>query len=348
MTSVCYDGPNNFIDLIEKDGYFIIKNFFKRDAVEAVRSELKAVLDKDEARRKKIQGPPVDASVPYRSIYTKLMHTIWFPSLQSPRYHDLVNDMFDSVYIQDLMKGLCGDNFRLRIDLIRRSSGENDHVADFQLPHVWHRDTPGEFTYGIFFDDMPEHGGGGTAVIPGTHWDARDPRWDLMIGEKKNMTRKHYLGNRPLLFVPEDLSAKAKMNKRVSQKANASKVEISGQMGDLYLFLNDTWHGRAPNISGKRWMISRVGGFATDFPFKDDIPLPEDAHRLHGALETYYDRNPAPNTQTDTLFRRMNFKRKSNTLTRLAAMEKDKLLKEFYTRPEVAEAREALLQKHGV
>jgi len=214
MSTVCYDGPSNFIDIVEKDGYFLIKNFFKREAVEKARAELKIILDKDESRRKKMGGPAVDASVEFRSIYTKLMHTIWFPSLQSPSYLELTNDMFSSQYLKDFIRGLAGDNFRMRVDLIRRSSGENDWVDNFQLPHVWHRDTLGEFTFGIFFDDLPEDGAGGTAVIPGTHWDTRDPRWDLMLGPEKNMTRKHHLGNRDLLTLPPEYAAEAKLNQR--------------------------------------------------------------------------------------------------------------------------------------
>jgi len=106
MSTVCYDGPSNFIDIVEKDGYFLIKNFFKREAVEKARAELKIILDKDESRRKKMGGPAVDASVEFRSIYTKLMHTIWFPSLQSPSYLELTNDMFSSQYLKDFIRGL--------------------------------------------------------------------------------------------------------------------------------------------------------------------------------------------------------------------------------------------------
>ena len=348
MSTVCYDGPSNFIDIVEKDGYFLIKNFFKREAVEKARAELKIILDKDEARRKKAGGPAVDASVEFRSIYTKLMHTIWFPSLQSPSYLNLTNDMFAAPVMKDFIKGLAGDNFRMRVDLIRRSSGENDWVHDFQLPHVWHRDTLGEFTFGIFFDDMPEQGGGGTAVIPETHWDTRDPRWDLMLGPEKNFTRKHHLGKRELLFLPEDYVPEAKLNARVAKKANAKKVEISGQMGDIYFFLNDSWHGRAPNVTEKRWMISRIGCFATEFPFKDDIPLPAGMQNLKGPMGEHFNRHQAPNTQPDTLLRRMAYKRKPNLLNRMAAREKDKLLTRFYSQPDVAAAREAVLNTHNV
>jgi len=44
MSTVCYDGPSNLIDIVEKDGYFLVKNFFKREAVEKARAELKITL----------------------------------------------------------------------------------------------------------------------------------------------------------------------------------------------------------------------------------------------------------------------------------------------------------------
>jgi|GEM_PF-3885291 len=343
MSTVCYDGPENIIDGVERDGYFVIKNFFKRSAVEKARAELKEILDRDEDRRRDMDVPAVDRAGPYRSIYVELMHTIWFPSLQSPRYLELVNDLLDSDVMRNFMKALSGDNARMRIDLIRRSTGVNDFVADFQIPHVWHRDTLGEFTFGIFFDDLPDQGAGGTAIIPGTHWDARDPRWDLMLGESKNFSRKHNYTNKTLAHIPDRYLKDAPLNKRVTKKANANKVEMLGQMGDIYFFINDCWHGRAPNLTGKRWMISRFGGFGTEFPFKDDIPLPPDIDKLHGPLAECYNRNPVPNTVPDTLLRRIAYKRKPNVLTKLAAAEKDRILARFYSEPSVAAAREAVL-----
>lgn len=338
MSTVCYDGPSDLIKTVEKDGYILIKNFFKRDAVEKVREELQVILDKDEARRIEMGGHGTDKECEFQSAYTPLMHTILFPCLQSPRYRDLANDMFDSAPIRDLMRGLAGDNFRMRLDLIRRSSGKNDYVDEFQLPHVWHRDTLGEFTFGIFFDDMPAHGGGGTAIIPRTHWDARDPRWDLMLGESKNMTRHHLLGNRPLRNLPDEYMKDATFNKRVARQANKNKVEISGQMGDVYLFLNDTWHGRAPNTTGKRFMISRLGSFATDVPFKDDIKLPAGMKTIGGRLGEHFQRDHIPNTQPDTLLRRVASKRKMSLMTKLAAREKDRILTQFYQ--DTAKAKE--------
>jgi len=169
-----------------------------------------------------------------------------------------------------------------------------------------------------------------------------------MLGPNKNFTRKHHLGNRELLFVPENYVPEAKLNARVAKKANEKKVEISGQMGDIYFFLNDSWHGRAPNVTDKRWMISRIGCFATEFPFKDDIPLPAGMQNLKGPMGEHFNRNQTPNTQTDTLLRRMAYKRKSNLLNNMAAREKDKLLNKFYSQPDIAAARDKALSANNV
>jgi len=122
-------------------------------------------------------------------------------------------------------------------------------------------------------------------------------------------------------------------------------VEMCGQMGDIYFFVNDTWHGRAPNMTGKRWMISRFGGFGTEYPFKDDIPLPDNIGELTGPLAESYNRNPVPNTNPNTLLRRMTQKRKTNLLTKMAAREKTEILKQFFSTPELAHARNTLVAK---
>ena len=338
MSSVVYDGPHDFLERTERDGFFVIRNFFDRDTVIKAREELKVILDRDESRRKKLKLPAVDTSVKYRSIYTKFMHSIWFPSLQSPTYCKLVNDLFSHPSIKTFMRGLAGDNIQLRIDLIRRSSGINDFVDAYEIPHMWHRDTLGEFTYGIFFDDLPEQGCGGTAAIKGTHWDARDVRWDLMLAPNTNMTRKHHLGNPALIKLPKEYSDKAPLNKKLRKRCEKNVVEMTGRMGDFYFFLNDSWHGRAANTTNKRWMISRFGGFATEFQFKDDIPLPAGMKNLPKPWSAHFDRDPAPNVDTNTLLRRMAAGRKRDALAFWAAKEKDKLVKQFYAAPEQAKA----------
>ncbi|MEO1040290.1 MAG: phytanoyl-CoA dioxygenase family protein [Pseudomonadota bacterium] len=330
MSTAIYSGPMDLAERTERDGCFVAKNFLDRDAVLEARAEVKAILDADEARRE-AEGdiPAVDSTTPFRSIFVPLMHTAWFMSCQSPAFCRLVNDMFAHPEIQRWIRHVCGDNLRLRVDLARRASGANDYVDDFQIPHVWHRDTLGEFTFGIFLDDMPEDRGdvGGTAVIKGTHWDGQDPRWDLMLGQN-NVTRKEHLQNKSLLNLPPEHNRGAMLNRMVRERARKKKFELTGQMGDIYLFLNDCWHGRAPNTTGERFMLARIGGFASDFPFKDDIPLPDSISALPEPLRGHYNRSPRPNSDPNTLLRRMSRSRKPSLLTWLAAREKDRIVKQ--------------------
>ena len=70
--------------------------------------------------------------------------------------------------------------------------------------------------------------------------------------------------------------------------------------------------------------------------------------KLKGPMGEHFNRNQPPNTKTDTLLRRMAYRRKANLLTRMAAQEKDKLLTKFYSQPDIAEARDAVLSANNV
>src|SRR5207245_2300037 len=78
-----------------------------------------------------------------------------------------------------------------------------------------------------------------------------------------------------------------------------------GKKGDWYFFFNDTWHGRQPNLSGKRLMMVRFGGFATDFTFPEDIPRPQFPDHLPESLRYRYSIAPPKNTQSDSILQRM-------------------------------------------
>jgi hypothetical protein len=80
-----------------------------------------------------------------------------------------------------------------------------------------------------------------------------------------------------------------------------------GKAGDFYIFLNDTWHGRVPNLHGKRAMIVMLGGFPTDYAFPDN-PDAVPAERLANIPPQYRQavaRNAPINTNKDTIIHRM-------------------------------------------
>ncbi|MGI9327763.1 MAG: phytanoyl-CoA dioxygenase family protein [Pseudomonadales bacterium] len=322
-TTVVYSGKHDIVSDTRRDGYFCLDDFLNKEAVRQARNEMVILLEQDLARRE-ISGSKAPVTLitdGYKTTNTDLMHTRLFPSCESPTFAKIVSDILTFPLIEDFMRRVIGEHYRLRVDLIRRASGKNDNVDGFQLPHVWHRDTPGEFTFGVFFDDMYEIGSGCTAVIPGTHWERRDPRWDLMLSAG-SFTNREQLTKRQLVKIPDRYNRYAFFNSLVRAKLKRRAREISGGIGGIYFFFNDTWHGRAPNTSGNQHMLARFGGFPTDFEFKDDIPLPDTIRNLPSSLCDRYAVDQPANVHKDTLVQEIQHRRGYAPLRYLAQHEK--------------------------
>ena len=326
MSTVIFDGKQDIIGEVRESGFFQIADFFDPDIVAAARAEMAALLDRDVERRKTaddITGFSRYDEGQFKTMLTEQMHTRFFPSWESPTFAKMAGDLFTHPAMVEFRRAILGENIRLRIDLIRRASGANDVVDPFQIPHAWHRDTPGEFTFGIFFDDLDQPDSGGTGVIPGTHMEKRDPRWELMLAEDGMPLREHYLAG--LRRVPPGTWDRAPLNRGVRDALHGKTHEIRGKAGDIYFFFNDTWHGRFGNGSGKQHMIARIGGFATEFEFKDDIPLPTEGRCLDDRLADLYRADRPANTSPDSLVQIMQG-RGSSPDYEAAAQEKLALL----------------------
>lgn len=328
-SSVVFDGDvQELIDSVFRNGYVVIKSFFDVVCVLEARAQLLMLLERDLKARKEFEYKrPVrmDEGL-YKTSLTPLMHTRLFPSFESEAYSAMLDDMFLSDVVNIFMRSVVGDSYRLRVDLIRRSTGIDDTIDDFQVPHEWHRDTPGEFTFGIFFDDVSAPASGGTAVISGTHFEKYDPRWDLLLSKNGRPDRESFLSGE-IKHVPDDIYDLAVWNKKARSDLEGLPVEIVGGLGDIYFFLNDTWHGRFPNRSGKELMISRVGGFSTDFSFKDDLPLPFEVERLPYKLRSLYADDQPMNCNSETLMRKILSRSSLSSVREKAAEEKVELMR---------------------
>jgi len=259
----------DLVKFVKKYGYFKVSGFFPRERIQSVRTELLVLLDRDLERRSALAEetkPPVkrmDEDL-YLTTFTRVMHTRFFPSFECNAFADLIGDMLEDPRLAGLIDEILGKDYKLRSDLIRRSSGINDSVDIVQLPHEWHRDTLAEFTFGVFFDDVTTPNSGGTSVIPGTHTSVLDPRWDLMLAEKARPDYERFLsGNH---WIDPNLYKLTKMNRRARWELARRRKELLGEMGDIYFFFNQTWHGRAPNTSNQALAIARVGGHAAGHP----------------------------------------------------------------------------------
>jgi hypothetical protein len=297
--------PASFIAKVGADGFCVFPGLLSRSEVGAAREELVALLEADLAYRT-AKGIAVDDHWldGFHYSLTPLMHTMLFPAFLSAQTAGLIEQVMASPLVAEVLRTLIGDEYRLRVDLVRRASGKDDTVDDFQLPHEWHRDTPGEFTLGIFLDDMSEPNSGGTTVIGGgTHMLPFDPIWDFMLGEKSFTTKANFLKGH-CVWVNQECRRLHRYNDKLRRELSDRVVEIRGQVGDAYLFLNDTWHGRAPNRQGKRFMTIRFGGFPTDFAFKNDLPVPKATAPLPPLLARRYREDQPRNAARDLLIHR--------------------------------------------
>jgi phytanoyl-CoA dioxygenase PhyH len=317
----------NWVDQVSKDGYCTMPGFFNPAETQALRTELEGMLDEDVEYRRTRNVEAADNTrdgVPYS--LTSHMHTMLFPAFQSKRMAGSIEKIISNPSIVKFLQELVGENYRLRVDLVRRASGIDDSVDEFQIPHEWHRDTPGEFTFGIFLDDMREEFSGGTAVIEGgTHFQPYDPIWDFMFGKRSYTNKANYLANRAV-FVDDRCRKLDLLNRMAKNRLMNRTVEIRGAAGDVYFFLNDAWHGRAPNKTGKQFMTIRFGGFPTDFAFKDDLPLPKGAESLPPELQKRYSANQPVNTRKGLVIHQGR-SAKPDLLLKLAHWEKQQAIR---------------------
>jgi len=333
MSDVTYQGQQDIFKEASEKGFFVLKNFFKRESIVKVREELVKILDEDLEYRKLHQLTVADLNYKQMehqnsrldgsSSLTHHMHTYLFPAFQCELFASLVEQMFAHEVIHNFIEKAIGPNSRLRVDLFRRASGIDDYCDEFELPHRWHRDTVGEFTFGFYLDDMDIPQSGCTAVVPGTHRSSYSPLWNLVFSPKNNYTSyEDFVNNNmnytyfPQMFVPLAL-----FNRKLRKKLSNHFVELSGRMGDIFFFFNDTWHGRAPNRTGKKFMLCRIGGFASGFKFKDDLPLPKPINVLPPLLAEYYSTKPQGATSY-ALIHQFSERRRDNLLTKAAFHEK--------------------------
>ena len=290
---------------VEEHGYFILRDFLDAREVARVREELVELLDHDLEVRAAARAGGTGPRQLHPGDISDHQHAVYFACTQSPGLARLIERIIGDPTIVSFTDRVLGNHYRLRVDLVRRLTGVNDAVDSFQLPHEWHRDSPGEFTFGIPFDDVTPPSSGSTIVMPGTHVLPYDPYWHMLLGRSAHIDRDHYLAASPARVGPR-LTRFALFNRMLRNALKGRACELSGRPGDIFFFVNATWHGRAANIHGQRNMIVRFGGFPTDFPFKDDIPLPPGIAHLPPTLRRRYDPAQPVNTDPTTLLRRIN------------------------------------------
>jgi hypothetical protein len=321
----------DLIEQVERDGFVVIPGLLDPATVRNVGDELAAMLDEDEAIGQESAGgswgrggvlyETETGGTYYRSVFEPEQHTLFFPSAYSEGLQALIQQIISDPDIRAFTDRVLGKNYRLRIDYVRRMTGTNDWVDDFELPHEWHRDSPGAFTFGIFFDDTPTQCGA-TAAVRGTHWQPYDPRYDMILSERSYLSRERH----PARVGPQ-MHRWAFTSHKLRDHCRANAAELTGQPGDVYFFLNDVWHGRAPNVKGSRNILLRFNGFPSDFQAPENLPLHKLCSSYQDELGRRYSRDQGPNIDPDTLQQRLQRRLPRKDLFTRAANEKQRLLR---------------------
>lgn len=281
---------HSLVETVRRDGFVVVRDFFPPELVARAHAELEAWFQKDvEDRRARGVTEPPFVGVAGSSQLTRPSHLLLDVYGKSPAF----DVMFEKILTDPLSRGLlskvAGERFKMRGYNIRRMSGAYDPPP----AHEWHRDSPGEFCIGIFLTDVAPDEHGATALVPGSHRFPFDPRWNTLFSGP-------YRGFK--LFLDKN-----RYSRRLAQTALKGASGAYGRRGDFYVFLNDVWHGRQPNLHGSQTMVALLGAFPTEFPYPDKVPLPapEVLAKLSPAIQEVVRQDQPPNAARDTVIHQM-------------------------------------------
>jgi putative 2OG-Fe(II) oxygenase len=301
---------HNSIKALEKDGFVMFRNFFSEAAAAQAYSEINSFYQKDlEARRQQnIETSHWQGPAGY-TILTEPTHLMIDVYTKSPALDLMFEKFLTDPQTKPALEMLTGPHIKLRGYNVRRMTGSYNPPP----AHEWHRDSLGEIGFGILLTDVEPEENGATSFVPGSHLFPYCPRWNN------------------LFYVPTHFASwlveRAPINRILGKKVLQNHTGAHGKRGDAYIFINDTWHGRQPNLHGKEAMVVLIGAYPTDYNFPDKVtpPSAEILAKLPPNVAAAASTKLSKNTMNDTILRRMIRRRESVglfTLWRGAQLER--------------------------
>lgn len=315
------------IQELESEGFYTFKGFFPISKVEQAKQEVATLFSNDLEQRAILNiSEPWSRSGECVSILTKPTHILLDAYAKSPTLDAMVEEILSDADVSEVLRKLAGPKIKFRGYNVQRLTGEPDPRPSYGVasnPHEWHRDSPGELGIAIFLEDVPGPGNGATSFVRGSHHFPFCPRWSALFGPP--YTKK--LGVPGLsLFLRWNIFSRLLARRVVVNRETGAY----GVKGDFYIFINDVWHGREPNIHGRTGIKVMLGAYPTSFAFPDKVIkpsaeilalLPPQVRFSAGG----YDAEHLDQKNGDTLIERMLAKRESSKhhwTFRLARLER--------------------------
>ena len=245
------------VESLRRDGYVTLPGFFSAEMANTARREMEAWFEADlRERREKGAVAFEHVGVAGRTVLTPPMHNMIDVYGKSATLDAMYETLLTHAVTRALVRDLAGEHIKARAFNCRWMTGAYDPPP----AHDWHRDSPGAFNFGILLNDVPAGGNAATGFIRGSHWYPYNPVWNTLFSER-------YEGPRAFRTVNV-------FNRLLRRRMERRFAEASGRPGDAYLFTNELWHGRQPNLHGRRAMVVLVAFYPSRFPFPCEVKLP--------------------------------------------------------------------------
>ena len=264
-------------ETLARDGWVFFREFFPAELVARAYREVEALYQADMAARTERGVADAHFDGPGgHSVLTAPTHLMIDLYGKSPALDEMFERVLTDPAVAPVLTALAGPGIKLRGYNCTRLTGAHDpgpRRGAAPNPHDWHRDSQGEFGFGLFLSDFAEPNQGTTALMRGSHVFPYCPRWNCLFGEPYHRGLPLFLALNP-------------MSRLLARRVRPLAMGAYGRAGDFYLFLNDTWHGREPNLAGHQGLRIMVGAFPADMPYPDEVrPLTDEVlARLPPAL----------------------------------------------------------------
>jgi hypothetical protein len=240
------------LSALDRDGYVVLNGILPAAEVETARQDLAKLFEHDVAARKEkgiTEAYFTDGPVG-QTILTGASHLALDMYGKSPVFDQLLEQMLTHPRVRRVVQAWSGPHFRIGSVNIRYMTGASDPPPAHEL----HRDGPYSMNLCIMLSDVEPGENAATALVPGTHWSDIDPRWDTLF-EKPFRLRKDPARSGLDSFLKWNF-----FNSIYKARSFKNLTGAFGKQGDVYFFPNgEIWHGRLPNMNGRRTMICLMG-----------------------------------------------------------------------------------------
>jgi hypothetical protein len=243
------------LETLDRDGYVVVNNLLDRDKVALARRRFEELFQLDlDARRQQsfhaqnITGPAGE------TILTGAAHFLVNVYGKNRVFDELVDQALGDPRITKLIEAWSGPGYKITGYNVRYMTGAYDPPPALEL----HRDGQGAMNLCVMLSDVEPGDNAATSFVPGSHRFPSCPRWDHLLSAPFRL-RKDPSRTGLSLFLRWNLFNRL-LKWRLPRTTGAF-----GKSGAVYFMPNgEVWHGRLPNVHGKRTMICLMGVYASD------------------------------------------------------------------------------------